>query len=237
MKRYIPVLFILMACICNAADAQPKLEIINGGTFDWHKVSPKDSPLKTKLQLKNVGNEKLIISNKKPSCGCTTAPLDKTELNPGETATMDVSVVISPHSGPIEKTIRVSSNDKTQPETIITLKADIFLALEVKPTNYFVFGEMKVGEETTAKVSIRNSSTEDISLTNFDVTPASMITNLSGKIVLHPGEEQEVTAKAKPDKKGYFNCNLKMKTTSVDFPELSIPGYGSVAESPIFNNK
>ena len=189
------------------------------------------------MQLKNTGDEKLIISNVKPSCGCTTAPLDKTELNPGEIATMDVSVVISPHAGPIEKSIRVSTNDKTQPETNITLKADIFLALEVKPTNYFVFGEMKVGEETTAKVTIKNSSKEDVTFSNFDVTPPSMITNLTGNIVLKPGDEREVTAKAKPDKKGYFNCTVKMKTTCVDFPELSIPGYGSVAESPIFNNK
>ena len=179
-----------------------------------------------------MGNEKLVIPNVKPSCGCTTAPLDKTELNPGETATMDVSVVISPHAGPIEKTIRVSTNEKTHPETIITLKADIFLALEVKPTNYFVFGEMKVGQESTAKVTIKNSSKEPVTLSNFDITPPSLITNLNGKIVLQPGEEQEVTAKAKPDKKGYFNCNLKMKTTCPDFPELAIPGYGSVAESP-----
>jgi len=60
--------------------------------------------------------------------------------------------------------------------------------------------------------------------------------NLPKKLTLKAGESFEVVAKVVPDKKGYFNCTVKMKTTNPDQKEIVIPGYGNVKESPLFNN-
>lgn len=233
-KLILSVLSVML--IATAAYAQPKLEIVGGNSYDWGKVSPKDSPLKTKVKLKNIGTEKLIISNVKPSCGCTTAPLDKDQLNPGETATIDVTFNVGSHAGPNSKTIRISSNDPNNSTVIFRLSADVQKALTVTP-GYFAFNQMKVGEKATSTITIQNTSKKDITLTETARTPSDLVLNLSSPKTLKPGESFDLKATVNPTKAGYMNCYVKYKTDNVDEPDLSVSGYGSVKESPVFNNK
>ncbi len=95
---------------------------------------------------------------------------------------------------------------------------------------------MTVGKESTAKVTITNNTKESITITPEQVVPENMGINIPKKLVLKPGESFEVVAKVVPDKKGYFNCSLKLKTNNPDQMEIIIPGYGNVKESPLFNN-
>ncbi len=233
-KFFLSVLSVLM--IASVAYAQPKLEIIGGNSYDWGKVGPKDSPLKTKVKLKNVGNEQLIITNVKPSCGCTTAPLDKDKLAPGETATIDVSFNVGDRAGPNSKTIRISSNDPASSTTIFRLSADVQKEITLSPA-YFAFSQMEVGKEESSKISIKNTGKKTLTLSNVTKSPADLKLNISGTKTLKPGETFDIVAKVTPTAPGYMNCWVKIKTNSVDEPEISISGYGSVKESPIFNNK
>ncbi|TNE34867.1 DUF1573 domain-containing protein [bacterium] len=233
-KLILSVLSVML--IATAAYAQPKLEIVGGNSYDWGKVTPKDSPLKTKVKLKNVGTEKLVISNVKPSCGCTTAPLDKDQLNPGETATIDVTFNVGSHAGVNSKTIRISSNDPNNSTVIFRLSADVQKAITVSP-GYFAFNQMEVGKEETSKVSIKNTSPKSITISDMTKSPSDMKLNFSGSKTLKPGETLELIAKVTPTAPGYLNCWVKLKTNSDEDPTLSISGYGSVKESPIFNNK
>lgn len=235
MKKFIlSVLSVMM--IASVAYAQPKLEIVGGNSYDWGKVGPKDSPLKTKVKLKNVGNEQLIITNVKPSCGCTTAPLDKDKLAPGEVATIDVSFNVGSRAGVNSKTIRISSNDPNSSTTIFRLSADVQKEITLTPA-YFAFNKMEVGKEESSKITIKNTGKKTLTLSNITKSPADLRLNISGNKSLKPGESFDLVAKVTPTAPGYMNCWVKIKTNSVDEPEISISGYGSVKESPIFNNK
>ncbi len=233
-KLILTMLSVLM--IASVAYAQPKLEVVGGNSYDWGKVGPKDSPLKTKVKIKNTGNEQLLITNVKPSCGCTTAPLDKDKLAPGEVATIDVSFNVGSRAGVNSKTIRISSNDPANSTTIFRLSADVQKAVTLSP-EFFAFNQMEVGKEESSKISIKNTSNKPLIISNVTKSPADMKLNLSGNKTLKPGESFELVAKVTPTAPGYMNCWVKMKTNSVDDPEISISGYGSVKESPIFNNK
>ena len=57
----------------------------------------------------NEGNEPLILSNVKASCGCTTPSWTKEPIMPGKTGTIKVHYNTN-NAGPINKTITVSSN-------------------------------------------------------------------------------------------------------------------------------
>lgn len=216
--------------------AQPKIEIVGGDTYDWGTVKRTDDPLRAKIKIKNAGTEVLKITEVKPGCGCTTAPLDKNELKPGEEATLDVTLRITGYQGSVTKSVRIASNDPTNPNKYLYLKANIFVPISITPTSYFAFNEMTVGKESTAKVTITNNTKESITITPEQVVPENMGINIPKKLVLKPGESFEVVAKVVPDKKGYFNCSLKLKTNNPDQMEIIIPGYGNVKESPLFNN-
>lgn len=234
MKRYFVLALMLFFPVLLLA--QPKIEIVGGDSYDWGTVKPTQDPLKAKVKIKNVGNEVLKITEVKPGCGCTTAPLDKNELKPGEEATLDVTLRIAGYSGNVVKSIRIASNDPNNPSKYLYLKANVFHPISVTPTSYFAFNEMTVGQEATAKVTLKNNTNESIIISDVQVAPENLNVNLPKKLTLKAGESYEIVAKVVPDKKGYFNCTIKMKTSNPDQKEIVIPGYGNVKESQLFNN-
>lgn len=237
MKKLIlsAVLFLGFALI--NLSAQPKLEIIGGDTYDWGDVKPIQSPIKTKIKLKNVGNAELNISNVKPGCGCTTAPLDKSKLKPGEEATLDVSLRISGYNGHVTKSIRITSNDKDHPTQLLWLKCNVIRDIQILPNKYLNFQQMTIGYPSEAKVSIKNNSKENITLSDFTTKPESMTINLKGKVLLKPGESVELKAKYTAEKLGSFRGNITMKTTNKENKILSLTAFGRGKKSPIFNEK
>ncbi len=217
--------------------AQPKLEIVGGTTKNWGKVSPKDSPLKASIVIKNTGTDPLMISKLKPSCGCTTAPLKKSELKPGESTDVDVTFNVSSNTGPVKKTITIETNDPKNAHINYLLEAEVVRPLTILPSSYMTFSTMQVGMEGTAQVKVKNTSNENITIMDPITEPIDMKVNLKGKKNLKPGEEYDMIVKLTPKKAGPVNTKLSFKTSSVDFPVVEIFGYGRVAESPIFNNK
>lgn len=221
----------------NCVQSQPKIELSGNNQKDWGKVSPKDSPLRYTLVIKNVGNDLLTLKNVRPTCGCTTAPLKKSELKPGESTDVDVTFNVGSNTGLVTKSIIVESNDPNNSSISYMLRAEVVRSLTISPATYMAFSNLKVGQESQAKVTITNSSNKPITLTNLNVEPIDMKVNFSSKKTIQPKESYEVVVKVTPKKSGNMNTKLSFQTNSEDYPTLDIYGYGRVEESPIFNNK
>ncbi len=232
MKRFVYTCIALLFAAGSFAFAQPKITIIGGDTQDWGKVKPKDDPLKATVKIKNEGTELLKISDVRPGCGCTTAPLDKKELNPGEIGSMEVTLKLGATSGLMTKSITISSNDPQNATKVLYLKADVVRPIQILPTQYLSFGEMTVGTKSEAKLSIRNTSTQDIVLSDFE-TVAGITLNLTKPTTIPGGGEVELIAKVSPKDKGYFNGVVKMKTNHPDYATLEIVAYGNVKPSVV----
>lgn len=242
MKTLLSLAACGMIAISCTLHAQPKLEIIQndhlkGETYDWGTVSFKQSPLKADITIKNAGTEKLTLNDPKPTCGCTTAPLEKKELAPGESTVMHVTLNVS-NAGPVTKSISLTSNDPTSATKIVYLKATVERALSAQPT-YLSFSELEVGKEATASVKIMNASKQDVTLSEFTASNGAKI-NLDKPVVVKAGSDVTITATVKPDKIGYLNTIVSMKTTHPDFPTLEVQGFGNVMEpkqSKVFNTQ
>lgn len=251
MKKLLMLLIIAMVPAIMLAG--PRIEFSNNGKYDWGDVKLKDGPLKGSVTVKNVGDEELVIQNVKPSCGCTTAPIQKDRLKPGESTQIDVSLKIS-HGGPVNKSIRVASNDPTSPNAIITLHANVMEMLKITPSEVFKFRDLEVGKESKAKVSITNKDSKpikvsdikiEVKISNKDIESSNMIVTfyddngkkLGNDVVIQPGRKVDVEARITPQAAGYFRAKVRMKTDHPDHKDLSISGYGNVKESPIFNGQ
>lgn len=94
-------------------------KIINAG----HAI--ENQVVRVRYRLTNNGNEPLRIYDLIPSCGCTTAHIDKNVINPGEQAV--VSVVMDTHgkTGRIQKEILVRSNAVNAPGFKLILKVKV----------------------------------------------------------------------------------------------------------------
>lgn len=237
MKK-LSIFFIFSIVFSIIAFAQPKLEVVGGDTYNWGDVSPADSPLKAKVKIKNAGNEKLIINRVKPTCGCTTAPLGKDQLNPGEVTELDITLRVSQTSGNVHKVINIYSNDPKDNGTFVYhLKALMVQPIVVLPRNFLMFEDLTVGFKSTSSVKLKNTTDKPITLSDFRTSPANITINLSGTIIIKPNQEIDLIATVLPTKEGNLNASIKMKTDNKDVPALNINGYGRIKESSIFNSK
>ncbi|WP_345189584.1 DUF1573 domain-containing protein [Algibacter agarivorans] len=108
MKQLITLLFIgLISFSVNAqAEIEFKSETIDYGTIE------KGSDGVRVFEFTNTGNEPLIISDVKSSCGCTIPSKPKDPILPGKTGEIKVKYDTN-RVNPIRKTITVLSNAKT----------------------------------------------------------------------------------------------------------------------------
>lgn len=95
-----------------------------GGTvWDFGTIQQGDSPEFT-FTFKNTGNEPMIISNAKGSCGCTVPKWPKEPIAPGETGEINVKFNSKNKKGSQNKTVTLTANT-TPPTTKLRVTGQI----------------------------------------------------------------------------------------------------------------
>jgi hypothetical protein len=181
--------------------------------------------------VKNDGVADLVISDARPSCGCTVASFDKT-IKPGQTGKISASVDTKNFSGPITKTVSVVSNDPEQPQVNLTIKAIVKPFVEVEPQQFIRFSAVK-GD--TAENSLILVSAEK----GFHPTVGDMAQPYVKAEVLPAGEKEKIAGRqgdqyrlhvsllsSAPE--GLLNVPIKIKTGVEKQPELDVPVSGIV---------
>ena len=81
------------------------------------------------FEFKNTGNEPLIISTAKGSCGCTVPEWPKEPIAPGAKGTITVKYDTK-RPGAINKTVTVTSNAVNEPTKVLRIKGNVLPAPE-----------------------------------------------------------------------------------------------------------
>ncbi len=213
----------------GSGDAAPgKIEVID--SYDWGETGPGE--LKAVIEIKNVGKGDLKISNVKPSCGCTTAPLDKDVLKPGETGKLDVTLNAR-HAGDLHKSIVIYSNDPENNTKIVKLHATVKQNVTFLPdVSYMMVNQGKVGVATPSSFRIKNTGDEA-----FTVYPPELLEgnvnvrfDLTSEKVVKPGEEMELTAYITPKEVGRPTGSIMIKTSDKELPSRTFTIYGNVMD-------
>ncbi len=79
------------------------------------------------IPVRNEGDGALIIEAVSTSCGCTSAEVDPTTIEPGEAGTLRITYDSGAHgpeaNGSVLRQIFIASNDPDQPETVFEFVA------------------------------------------------------------------------------------------------------------------
>jgi hypothetical protein len=109
----------------NTAPAQdtnkPEFKF-NEEKHDFGKV-PQGTPVTTVFTFVNVGTDPLILTEVKPTCGCTIADYTKTPVKKGATGKITITYNAAV-AAPFSKTIVVTSNAKT-PQKYLTIIGEV----------------------------------------------------------------------------------------------------------------
>jgi hypothetical protein len=228
MKR---IIFLLMSFLLTATlmiTAKPKMVFECGAFYDWGTVKHKDSPLKADIKIYNKGEDTLDIKRVKPMCGCTTAPLSKKIIPPGDSALLKVTLNIEQYEGAVLKRITFTTNE-VDPETYLEIKANVYLPIKLFPSRYLNFSRMFLNNESMSKLIINNISGHDINVTNIVIKPEEMKVNLKAGDIIPKDSDYVIEAKVTPLTLGQFNCRLDISFNDQDQPNIIISGWGTVA--------
>ncbi|HJW71625.1 MAG TPA: DUF1573 domain-containing protein [Geothrix sp.] len=92
--------------------------------MDLGRITP-DRKVAAKYHVTNTGNAFLSITQVRPSCGCTYTMLGKWSLAPGESTDIEATFDPKGQKGSVRKSIEVVSNDPANPNTRLTLEAEV----------------------------------------------------------------------------------------------------------------
>ncbi len=119
MKKIL--LVAVVALVSFAAQAQAKIEF-KSETIDYGQIAKGSDGLRV-FEFTNTGNEPLIISDVKSSCGCTVPEKPKDAIAPGKTGEIKVKYDTK-RVGPIRKTVTVYSN-ASDPIKALKIKGEV----------------------------------------------------------------------------------------------------------------
>src|SRR5437016_9879972 len=137
---------------CVGARAELKWE---QSTIDLHPAVG-DKTAVAHFKYHNTGTTAVHFKSVKASCGCTTTQTQKEMVNPGEKGEVVATFNIGDRTGPQMKTVTVQTDDPnpSQATTVLTLKADIPQAVDVRPAFvYWQSGEAPKPKKISVKVS------------------------------------------------------------------------------------
>jgi hypothetical protein len=182
--------------IAGAQEGEPCLAKISFSETLWDfGYVPKTGRVVHTYQIKNVGEDTLIIVKVRTTCGCTSAPLSKQRLAPDEAA--ELSVVFNPAKvkvGQTTKRVQVMSNDPNKPFAEVQFKAKIGKSnslAKITPAS-ISFDTVSQGTESIRTLTIENISGEKLSMTRAEGPAPGIQLDLEEK-TLEPGETVQAT--------------------------------------------
>ena len=99
--------------------------------------TPADGEIEVRFTFKNTGTAPVTIKTLRPSCGCTTAHLEKKIYAPGEAGEVVAHFVFGDRRGPHRKTIEVRTDDAPTEPVLLDLRVNIHDPLTIAPALIF----------------------------------------------------------------------------------------------------
>lgn len=217
----------------QAGEVPPENVQRNRGTlrcdesFDFGYVA-QDTRVSRVYMLRNVGDDTLFIQRVHASCGCTSAPLTKAVLAPGEKVPLEVTFSSGKFSGPVRKTVTVYSSDGNTPMRSLDFSATVGEfpdAVMVEPKGGIDLARFAstAGE---AKAALTNLSPTGAQVRIVSTTPDFLEARLSTARV-QPRQATDLIVKAKEGAPvGKFSGSVTLAFEGGLNARLSIPVSG-----------
>lgn len=134
--KALAIAFVGLAAILATleVEASPRIRL-TPTAFDFGFV-PAEAKVTHRYWLANDGSDTLIVSQVKPSCGCTTVPLPTDHVPPGDSVPLDLVFSSGKMSGVVNKSVSVDSNDPDSARVKVYFTARVaesYAPVEVTP--------------------------------------------------------------------------------------------------------
>lgn len=160
-------------CAIVVAQAQPKALFLKYD-HDFKEIEEINGVVSTDFIVRNMGNQPLVFTEVKPSCGCTQPEWTTDSIMPGDTGFIRAKFDPTNLPGPFEKVIYVRTNGIPASMTLMFRGHVIPRPFEIEEkyplqygnlrldNNFVSFGESYSGEIDSATFKVFNQGENDI---------------------------------------------------------------------------
>ncbi len=178
------------------------------------------------FEVTNAGDQELAIALQSGSCGSLPATIGKEVLAPGESTCLTAKFTVT-YSGSVMRSVRLTTNDLTQPVAFVSIHGKVPHDLRVYPVRLDMVGDKADTLSSTISVS---------GPPEMDLGEVSCRGQELGLAVGEPkiGDDERkswrITVSLQPGTLvGEFADELSIRTTHKDRPLITIPIRGTVA--------
>lgn len=99
------------------------LLILESDVLDYGTIAKNSEPLRT-ISFHNGGDEPLVISNARGSCGCTVPTWPKEPILPGESSVIEIRYATN-RTGSFSKKVTLTTNEQSSNKHVIQVKGKV----------------------------------------------------------------------------------------------------------------
>ncbi len=182
---YRVLLVVLLFSLPLPVFAAPAI-VVDSLKYDFGQVSESEQ-VETIYRFQNSGDEVLVISKVRSSCGCTAALLTQSRLEPGAVGELKVRFDSSDFRGAVHKYVSFNTNDPRHATVTFDLEGIVMAPFYVSPERVN-WGRVPAGTSLSARLKVVNDSGQTIQLTDPETTLSQLRLSID-KHNLAPGEE------------------------------------------------
>lgn len=186
----------------------------------------KGQTLRYDFKVLNTGNAPLEISEVRPSCGCTTAGEWTRRIEAGGSGSIPIKMETAQFTGPVTKTITVTSNDPARPSTVLEINATIWTPIQISSPVVIFPALTQLDQVVSQTVTFRNQVEGTLQLTDLQSDKPVFRPVLKETI---PGREFELTITTVPPlTTGTHSARISLKSSNPEMPVLAVQAVATV---------
>ncbi len=173
--------------------------------------------------ITNVGTDTLRIENVRPTCGCTVAELEVSDLAPGASTKLKINFNSKRFSGRVNKLIHIISNDLEFRQVDVVISADVRVAVNIDPPQQFLANRsIPLGTSWSDQVTFTTEEVPELLVELENHNPKVLQVEVHNHVDGNPQKSiMTVTTRADLDT-GDYNEIVTVKTNVEQTPSISI---------------
>ncbi len=235
------IILILLFLNLGMAFAQPSFKF-DTESFDFGELKEDDEAAHT-FTITNTGDTPLIISEVRPSCGCTTPEWSREPILPGKTGAIKATYGTHGRIGFFNKSIAVTTN--ATPATanlyirgIVNAKTEAnFTENEIKLSpkliiekSVYNFGKIEKNTKIPVRITVSNLGRSDLKISSISAS-CSCVSYTSKQEYIKSGENATIELVYAPSGFGAQTDLVYIKTNDLIKPSQKLMFFSEIVES------